>query len=86
MENFSFDENAELFDAYVKRIRQVAEILNYGKPHILDVFKNSLPSHLYWLLFPNENLRQAVETTKRIHTEERLDRQLARWIIGATPF
>ena len=38
--------------------------------------KNTLPTKLYWVLFPIENLRQVVETTKRILTKEKLDRQL----------
>ena len=35
-----------------------------------------MPTKLYWVLFPIENLRQAVETAKRILTKEKLDRQL----------
>ena len=35
-----------------------------------------LPTKLYWILFPIEDLRQAVETTKRILTKEKLDKQL----------
>ena len=31
---------------------------------------------LYWILFPTEDLRQAVETAKRILTKEKLDKQL----------
>ena len=30
----------------------------------------------YWILFPIENLRQAVDTAKRILTKEKLDKQL----------
>ena len=37
-----------------------------------------LPTRLYWVLFPTENLRQAVETAKGILTKEKTDRQLAR--------
>ena len=40
------------------------------------MFKNTLPTKLYWVLFPKEDLRQAVETAKRILTKEKLDRQL----------
>ena len=32
---------------------------------------------MYWILFPIEDLRQAVETAKRILTKEKLDKQLA---------
>ena len=42
----------------------------------MEVFKNSLCIKLYWILFPIEDLRQAVETGKRILTKERLDKQL----------
>ena len=58
------------------RIRQVATLLGYGEPQILEVFKNTLPTKLYWVLFPIEDLRQAVETAKIILTKEKLDRQL----------
>ena len=74
--SFTFDENTETIDSYVIRIRQVATLLGYGEPQILEVFKNTLPTKLYWVLFPIENLRQAVETAKRIPTNEKLDRQL----------
>ena len=47
------------------------------EPQILEVFKNTLPTKLYWVLFPIDNLRQAVETVKRILTKEKIDRQLA---------
>ena len=33
---------------------------------------------MYWILFPIEDLRQAVETAKRILTKVKLDRQLTR--------
>ena len=62
--SFHFDENAERIDAYVQRIRQVAVMLNYGEPQILEVLKNTLSSYFYWVLFPIDNLRQPVETAK----------------------
>ena len=40
------------------------------------MFKNTLPTKLYWILFPIEDLRQAVEIAKRILTKEKLDKQL----------
>ena len=54
----------------------MAAILGYREPHILEVFKNTLPTKLYWILFPIEDLRQAVETAKIILTKEKLDKQL----------
>ena len=74
--SFSFDVNTETIDAYVTHIRQVAALLGYEEPQILEVFKNTLPTKLYWILFPIEDLRQVVETAKRILTKEKLDRQL----------
>ena len=59
------------------RLRQVANLLGYGEPQILEVFKNTLSTKLYWILFTIEDLRQAVDTAKRILTKEKLDKQLA---------
>ena len=47
------------------------------KPQVLEVFENTLPTRLYWVLFPIEDLGQAVETAKRILTKEKIDGQLA---------
>ena len=74
--SFMFDENTESIDSYVILIRQVANLLGYGEPQILEVFKNTLPTKLYWIVFPIEDLRQAVGTAKRILTKEKLDKQL----------
>ena len=74
--SFTFDENTETIDSYVIRIRQVATLLGYGEPQILEVFNNTMPTKLYWILFPIENLRQAVDTAKRILIKEKLDKQL----------
>ena len=40
--SFHFDENTETIDAYVNCIRQVATLLGYQEPQILEVFKNTL--------------------------------------------
>ena len=39
--SFDFDENAEMIDAYVNHIRQVATLLGYQEPQILEDFKNT---------------------------------------------
>ena len=54
--SFHYDENVETVDAYVTHTRQVAMLLGYGKLQILEVFKNTLPNRLYWVLLPIENL------------------------------
>ena len=75
--SFHLDENVETIDAYVNYIRQVATLLGYLEPQILEVFKNPLPTKLFWVLFPIMDLRQVVETAKRLLTKEKIDRQLA---------
>ena len=73
--SFNFDENAETIDAYVTQIRQVAMLIGYGEPQILEVFKNTLLTKLYWILFPIEDLRQGVEMPKEYWPKKKLDRQ-----------
>ena len=62
--SFHYDKNAKMADTYVTRIRKVAALLGYGEPQILEVFKNTVPNRLYWVLFPIDNLREAIETAK----------------------
>ena len=38
------------------QVRQVATLLGYGEPEVLEVFKNTLPTKLYWIFFPIEDL------------------------------
>ena len=38
---FHFDENTETLDSYVTCVRQVATLLGYGEPQVLEVFKNT---------------------------------------------
>ena len=42
--SFTFDENTETIDSYVIQIRQLSNLLGYGEPQILEVFKNTLPT------------------------------------------
>ena len=65
-----------MLDAYVTRIRQVVRLLGYGELQVLEVFKNTVPNRLYWVLFPIDNLREAVETAQRFLTKEKIDRQM----------
>ena len=47
--------------------------------------QNILPTKICWVLFPIDDLRQAVETGRRIFTKDMIDRQLARQS-SSTPF
>ena len=48
-------------------------MLNYGEPQILELFKKTLPSRLYYMLYQTDDLRMAVETAKRLLTKEQID-------------
>ena len=47
---FQFDEATDTIDGYIHKVKQVAALLDYGEPQILELFKNILPSRLYYLL------------------------------------
>ena len=63
--SFQYDENTDTIDSYILKVKQVASLLNYGEPEILELFKNMLPNKLYWTLFPINNLREAVKYCKK---------------------
>ena len=84
--SFQYDESTDTIDSYILKIKQVAALLNYGEPEILELFKNTLPSKLYWILFPINNLGEAVETAKRVLNKEKLDKQLTGQASNISPF
>ena len=53
----------------------MAALLNYGEPQILELFKNTLPSRLYYMVYQINDLRVAVETAKRLLTKEQMDKK-----------
>ena len=59
---FQFDEATDTIDGYIYKVKQVAALLDYGDLHILELFKNTLPSKLYYLLYHIDNLNAAIET------------------------
>ena len=62
--SFQFDEATDTIDGYIHKVKQVAALLDYGDPQILELFKNILPSRLYYLLYHIDNLNVAIETAK----------------------
>ena len=64
-------KNTETLDSYATHIGQVATPVGYGEPQVIEVFKNTPPTRLYWVLFPIEDLRKVTETVKRRLTKER---------------
>ena len=69
---FHFDENTKTLDAYVNHIRQVATLLGYQEPQMLEVFKNTLPTKLYWVFSHNELMTSGRNSKKNI--DQRKDR------------
>ena len=67
------------------RVSQCAMMLNYGEPQILELMKNTLPSRLYPILFPFNNLRNAITTANWVMIKEKIDRQKTDQS-SATPF
>lgn len=84
--SFRYDENEDTIDSYILKVKQVASLLNYGEPEILELFKNTLPSNLYWILFPINNLREAIDTAKRVMNKEKLYKQLTGQTSNISPF
>ena len=68
--SFNYDENAEMVDAHKQRMWQIAEMINYREPQILELLKNTELAQLYMVLFPIENLHVVVDMAKRIFTKE----------------
>ena len=72
--SFYFDENMDSIDSYVTRVSQCAMMLNYGQPQILELMKNTLPSRLYPILFPIDNLRDAITIAKHVMIKDNIDK------------
>ena len=73
--SFQFDEATVMIDGYIQKVKQVAALLDYGEPQILELFKNTLPSRLYYMLYQIDDLRVVVETAKRLLTKEQMDKK-----------
>ena len=73
--SFQFDEATDTIDGYIQKVKQVAALLDYGNPHILELLKNTLPSRLYYMLYHIDNLREAVEMAKRVLAKEQMDKK-----------
>ena len=82
--SFHYDENVETPDTYIIRIKQAARLLGYEDPQVLEVFKNTVPNRLYWVLFSINNLCEVDETAKQFLTKVKIDRQMTGQ--GTTPF
>ena len=73
--SFQFDEATNTIDGYIQKVKQVAVLLDYGDPQILELFKNTLPSRLSYMLYCIDNLREAAEMAKRVLAKEQMDKK-----------
>ena len=42
-------------------MRQCVALLGYGEAHVLELFEHTMPTRLYWVIFPIMDLRQATD-------------------------
>ena len=40
LKSFHFDENIEILDSYIIHIRQIATLLGYGEPQVLEILRS----------------------------------------------
>ena len=73
--SFQFDEAIDTIYGYIYKFNQVAALLDYGEPQILELLKNTLPSRLYCMLYHIDDLRIVVETAKRLLIKEQMDKK-----------
>ena len=73
-----------MIDEYIQKVKQVAALLDYGDPQILELVKNTLPSRLYYMLYQINDLREALETAKRLLMKEQMDKKAGQ--SSASPF
>ena len=79
-------KNTETIDSYVTRIRQVVALLGYEEPQVLEVFKNTLPTKLYWIFISNRRPKTSCRNSKvENRPKEKLNKQLTGQI-SASPF
>ena len=61
-----------MIDGYIHKVKQVAALLDYGESQMLELFKNTLPSRFYYLLYQIDNLNAMIGTAKQILTKEKI--------------
>ena len=82
--SFQFNEATDTIDGYIQKVKQVAALLDYGEPQVLELFRNTLPSRLFYMLYQINDLRVAVETAKRLLTKEQMAKKAGQ--SSASPF
>ena len=56
--------------------KNCAQNLRYKEGQVLELFRNTLPTRIYYLLFGIQNPREVVESVKRVMTNEKNDNKL----------
>ena len=82
--SFHFDEATNTIDGYIQKVKQVVALLNYGEPQIIELFKSTLPSRVYYMLYEINDLRVVVETVKRLLMKQQMDKKAGQ--VTTSPF
>ena len=70
--SFNFDENTETIDSYVTGIRQVAMLLGYGEPQVLEVFKNTLSTKIILDIISNRRPETSSGNSKKNNNQRKV--------------
>ena len=62
--SFNFDENTETIDSYVMQIRTGSNTLGLWRATGIGSIQNTLPTKLYWILFPIEDSETSSRNSK----------------------
>ena len=73
--SFHFDEATYTIDGYIQQVYASGGIIKLWRTTILELFKRTLPSRLYYMLYQINDLRVVVETAKRLLTKEQTDKK-----------
>ena len=55
--SFQFDEATDTIDRYIHKVKQVAALLDYGEPQILELFKKHITQRIILLAVPYRQSR-----------------------------
>ena len=80
-----WDESSESIEAYVEKIRHLANLLGYGEAQVLELLKHSIPSRYFWPLIHIDEVNACKDMIEMLQTKERLETQ-STGQTSSTPF
>lgn len=70
-----WDDSSECIEAYVEKIRHFANLLGYGKAHLLELLEHSIPSRYFWPLIHIYDVNICKDMIEMLQTKEKLEAQ-----------